>query len=349
MSQFIELEIQNILNETSDLDEASIKLIQLLEATPEQFNTDNISALARFLVSAGKFKTLIEFILRHLSEENFPIPWAYLLEALALSQTELDAKMIHSLLDGIYETHGEFEAARSKALDDYDTSFSQWREQRKIQNRKKYLEGKKELLDELLMLRTQQLYQQEKALLLQLQKLYPQDAEIALEVSNHKQQYALEVLNRRSPKTSIHPLVSKSDLDPEVELALKALTSSLLDHSKQDPEMAIDFAVVAFMLEAYETALEILTYCTPSVSCAWFRLEVLLQCRHFVDLLTEISEVELRFAHDPETFFATAYLRAQALWGLGQKHAAIEVMEGLLTSRPHYRSGNTLLRSWSGQ
>ncbi|HRO68156.1 MAG TPA: hypothetical protein PL182_11375, partial [Pseudobdellovibrionaceae bacterium] len=68
-----------------------------------------------------------------------------------------------------------------------------------------------------------------------------------------------------------------------------------------------------------------------------------------VELLHELARVELLQSEDSETFFATAYLRAQALWGLGQKHAAIEVMESLLASRPQYRSGLSLLSLWREQ
>jgi hypothetical protein len=113
--------------------------------------------------------------------------------------------------------------------------------------------------------------------------------------------------------------------------------------------MAFEFAIAAIMLESYEAALQILEFCEPTESLLWLRLEVLLQCRRFVEVLNEIAQVEVMLAHQPETFFATAYLRAQALWGLGQKHTAIEVIEGVLAARPHYRAASALLNIWSGQ
>ena len=112
---------------------------------------------------------------------------------------------------------------------------------------------------------------------------------------------------------------------------------------------AFDFAIAAFTLESFDDALEILSYAEETTPLLLFRMEVLVRCRRFVELLNEISKMELAFSHEPETFFATAYLRAQALWGLGQKHSAIEVLESLMASRPHYRAASALISMWSGQ
>lgn len=349
MSTYLELEIQNLLNEVEDLDQVGTRLIQNLESSPEHFTRDNLNALARFLLKAQLPHKLIDFVIQHIENESFPVPWPYFLEALHAVQVELDEKIIKALGEGIEEENAETEAARSLVLKDAIPLLGEWRSNRKYRIHKDYLNNKKLLLEQLITLRTQQLYEQEKNLLQRLQKLYPGDSEIRSEVNEHKQRYALEILQRRSPKkraVKIDDFISK---DPEVDKALEALLVSLRETAKQNPDMAFDFAVVAFMLESYETSLELLSLCENSDALLWFRLEVLLKCRRFVELLNELSRVEMVLAHEPETFFATAYLRAQALWGLGQKHTAVEVLEGLLASRPHYRAAHALLSIWSGQ
>lgn len=349
MSIFIELEIQNLLNQTQDLDEVTARLTSALESSSENFNLDNISAYAKFLNYAGKYSKLVEFVLSHLESESFPIPWPYFLEALGHSTLELDSKTIKALTDGIIETGAEAEAARSTALNKYEPLFGEWRSNRKYKIHKDYLKNKKILIDMLITLRTQQLYEQEKNLLQRLQKLYPDDADIQYETREHKQRYALEILSRRSPKMREANTEDLEKRDPDTEEALQALVASLREHAEQEPDMAFDFAIAAFMLEAYEEALDILEFSEQTESYLWLRLEILLKCRRFVELLTEVAQVELLLSHEPETFFATAYLRAQALWGLGQKHTAVEVLEGLLASRPHYRAASALLSIWSGQ
>lgn len=349
MSTFIEIEIQNLLNDTSDLYEVGQRLITHLESSPDYFTADNITALARFLLKSEAPTLLIGFVVRHLEDENFKIPWPYFLEALSLMDTPLDDKILAALQEGLEETDGMSEASRAKHLPPIP-GLADWRSNRKYKIHKDYLNNKRVLLDQLVTLRTQQLYEQEKKLLQRLQKLYPGDSEIRLEASEHKQRYALEILQKRSPKNRSVKVEQFTQKDPEVELALQAVTESFKEHAQAHPEMALDFAIALFMFENFEGALDILMlHPENSESYLWFRMEVLLRCRRYVELLNDIAQVEVLLAADPETFFATAYLRAQALWGLGQKHTALEVLEGLLASRPHYRAASALLSIWSSQ
>lgn len=348
LSTYIELEIQNLLKEGLDLVQICDQLIQNLENSTDHFTLDNINSLARFFISAHQPIKLIQFILRHIDNENFPLPWPYFLEALGSLSEELDEKTLKALMEGVEEDNAETEAARSFALDKSIPSLGEWRSNRKYKIHKDYLNNKRLLLDQLVTLRTQQLYEQEKSLLTRLQKLYPDDVEVRKEVSEHKQRYALEILQRRSPKTKTIKTEDLTPKEPEVEKARRALMNSLREHAEQTPEMSFDFAIIAFILECYEEALDLLTFCEETVPLLWLRLEILLKCRRFVELLNELARIELQLAHEPETFFASAYLRAQAMWGLGQKHTAIEVLEGLLTSRPHYRAASALLSIWRG-
>ncbi|NUN05676.1 MAG: hypothetical protein HUU57_07935 [Bdellovibrio sp.] len=349
MSKFVEIEIQKLLNDHQDLDIVCDHLIQHLEKSPEHFTSDNIAATALFLHQAEKPLKLIQFVVRHIENESFPTPWPYFLEALGKAQLNIDEKTKQALLEGLQESSALANASRSKALDSLLPELIQARQDRKYHIHKDYLNNKKTLLDQLVTLRTQQLYEQEKLLLQRLQKLYPGDFEILREAGAHKQRYALEVLQKRSPKSRQLKEEDFIEADPELDKALAGLLASLREHAEQSPEMAFDFAIAAFMLESYEAALDILNFSEQTSSVLWFRLEVLLRCRRFVQVLNELSKVELQYANDPETFFSTAYLRAQALWGLGQKHTALEVLESLLSSRPHYRAASALHSIWSGQ
>lgn len=346
MSKFIELEIQKLLNEKIDLSHICDRLIQKIEQSNEYHTLDNINALARFLLNTNQPIKLIQFVVHHIDNESFPIPWPYFLEALNLFSESLDAEIIKALVEGIHEDNAESEAARAKGLNQVLPEIGEWQQNRKYKLQKDYLNNKHLLLDQLVTLRTQQLVQQEKLVLQRLQQFYPGDVEIQREVNEHKQRYALNILQRRTSKVG-HDKEDYLPNEPDVEKARQALMTNLKELANEEPQLALDFAIIAFILESYEDSLSLLSCCEETVSWLWFRLEVLLKCRRFVELLAELTEVEIRLAHEPETFFATAYLRAQALWGLGQKHTAIEILEALLAARPHYRSAGSLLRTWS--
>jgi hypothetical protein len=343
------LEIQNLLKEVHNLNDVAERLIRYLDAHPDNITLDNITSLSRFLINANLNSVLVGFVLHYIDNENFPIPSPYFLEALGNISEDLDDKIVRALIEGITEDNAEGEASRSKKLSGAIPELKEWRSQRKYKIQQEYLSNKQLLLDQLITLRTQQLFAQEKKLLVRLQKLYPGDAEIIHEAKEHQQRYALDILQRHAPKAQSVNVAELSRREPEVEIALQALMTSLLEQAAQLPEMAFDFSIIAFMLESYETALTLLGYSEENEAKVWFRLEVLLRGKRFIELLDDISRVELMLAHEPETFFATAYYRAQALWGIGQKHSAIEVLEGLLASRPNYRAASTLLSIWSSQ
>lgn len=350
MSTFIELEIQNLLNAQEDLEQVADKVIASVESNPDNLSSDNITSLSRFLLRTGLYRKLVDFVLRHLDNESFQTPWAYFLEAISQTTEPLDEKIVKALLEGIAEQNAEPDASRSESFKTRTPEIGEWRTNRKYKIQREYVDNKKNLLDQLITLRTQQLYEQEKSLLQRLLKLYPGDREIHNELYEHKQRYALEILARKSPKAKVLSEDELSPHDPELDEAIEGLMKSLAEHAEKMPDMAFDFAIVAYMLEQFVDCLHILSFSNnESESFLWFRLEALLKARHFVEVLHEITHVELEFAHEPETFFATAYLRAQAYWGLGQKHSAMEVMDSILTSRPHYRAASALLSLWSQQ
>lgn len=348
MSTFIELEIHALLNEYSDAGLAADRLIQNLEASPENLSAENVDGLARFLWHCGFYSTLHDFVIRHIAEENFPTPWAYFAETLVKIHPDLSEMVIESLSEGIKETKAQEIIAPSTALDKLIPEIGEWRRDRKYRLHKEYQKNKKNYLDQLVTLRTQQLYEQEKELLTRLQKLYPGDPDVQKELKDHQQRYALEILARRTPLTRSHT-IEETPLDDEQQQALQIIFAAMLEEVQQDETLAYDFAVALWMMEGYEQALGLLSYAPDDQRRHWFRMELLLKSRRFLELLNELAQMEMIYADEPETFFATAYLRAQAMWGIGQKHTAVEIIESLLISRPHYRSAPSLLAVWSGQ
>lgn len=348
MSTLVELEIKSLLDELGSPEAITPRLISFIE-DPENAAMTKIGnqALARFLLLSGQPTALIKFITRHLDDPKFPIPWAYFLEAISMVFHPLSDDLSKYLREGIQEQEADDDACRAKSFDPYEPKFTALRNDRKHKAAKEFQRRKQQMLDELHILRTQQLYEQEKLLLEKLKKMDPHDPAIKKEYELQKERRALDILSRHKP--SIRNLtISEDSNDPNSKMWSVEFAQSLATAAQANSEMAYDFAVACYVLEQYEKSLAILQQLPPETSRDWLYLEVLLHCRRFAELLSEIAQVELRYATEPETFFASAYLRAQALWGLGQKHSAIEVLEGLLASRPHYRAGATLLNNWRG-
>lgn len=349
MSAYIELEIHALLKEYSDAGLAADKLIQGLESSEENLTKENIEALARFLWHCGFYSTLNDFVLRHIDKEQFEIPWPYFAEALIKTHPDLDQKSLAALREGILETDSKDKISRSQALDTIIPESSEWRQDRKYRLHKDYFKNKKNYLDQLVTLRTQQLYEQEKELLKLLQKLYPGDKDVQNELKEHQQRYALEILSRRVPHAKSPNLIEDNQLNEEQQQILDVIFANLKAECEADTSLSYDSAIAMAMLERHDEALVLLEMAPESDGANWLQLDLLLKARHYLELLQYLPRIELLYAHEADTFFATAYLRAQAMWGIGQKHTAIEILESLLSSNPQYRSAHSILNVWRGQ
>lgn len=347
MSTIIDQEIHKLYKEGRTADSIAVALIELLEASNSHKTPKDIAAVAQFLLSSGQELRLITYVLEQLDNKNFSIPWPQFLEALSPFANHFTEELSDLVVKGIKEQEAQLEASRAEGLKSAIPELKIWDEQRRSQYAEDYKNKKIQLFDELAFLRAQRLYLQEKELLKNMQAYLPNDPMVQAQLVEHKQRYALEILSRKKPKQKSLINEALSKMDPETQEALDISSLMMKEVAQSDPSTAFDFAVAAFMVEAYEEAYELLQNSPENESLIWFKLEVLLKTRRFVELLSALNIAEKIFADDPETFFATAYLRAQALWGLGQKSTAKEVLLGLMAARPNYRAAAALYSIWS--
>lgn len=349
MTSNIELDIKNLLDLEGDPATAADQLISMFESSEDGFTTDNFQSVARFLWRAGLPDRLLNLCSRHLFDDRVSIPWDFVFEAVGMAfGTDLPPAVEDSLREALLEADVRALASRSKAFDNQFPTLRAERADRRLDRIKSYRRAKDELIEQLTTLRTQQLYEQEKSLLARLTKLYPDDEDVKREVLEHRQRYALDVLSKHRRVSG--PMHFEAEIqDAEMLQIQGCVQDNILMLAFDDSTLARDLAVAAVMLDMVDTALTVLDNApADEIESRWLRAELLLISRRYLELLQELARLELDFSEDSETFFGTAYLRAQALWGLGQKHTAIEVLESLLAARPHYRSGLSLLSVWRG-
>ena len=348
MTLSLELEIKTLLEELGDPEAVAEKLIKLFEDQSEDWTAESLKDLSRFLLSCGLYQHLVRFCLRHINHKHFIMPWAYFIEALTKGLPDLEEDTVKFIVMGIEEESAADQVCFAEGAERYLKKAAQWKSDVKRKRRKRAGEMKQLMLDELLTLRTQQLYEQEKIMLGKLQRMFPGDQDILEEIREHKERYALDILSRRSPLGRARE-VAEPPPSAEMLAVATAFNNALLKMAETYPEMTFDFAVAAFMIDEAHTSMALLEKMELTTEQRWFYLEVKLKCRHFLEVLAELSPLELKLAHEPETFFATAYLRAQAYWGLEQKYVAIEILESILAARPNYRSSSVLLDLWRSQ
>ncbi len=342
MSINLELEIKSFLLKEEPTDQATENIIQYVENTPDGFTSADVITLCQFLIQGKAYAALVKFVFKHWDKKDFIIPWPYFLKAL---EPILTIELAEILWEAISETKGFTQACRSPSLDQFYPPMVDKRERRRQHLIVNLRKRREELEAELSTLHDRQLFEREKALLRRLIRMYPHDSDLLSKSSDLQARGALEIIAKHAPlRRSI--IWDDEKNNPEMEKAAESWSHCLLEAAARTPEVVYELAIAAYMIGLFETSLKILDLEPDQKKHIWFRLEVLLQSRRYLDLLGQLAQVEIHFSVDPETFFATAYLRAQAMWGLGQKQSALEVMESLLTARPGYRLGLTLLSQW---
>ncbi len=342
MSINLELEIKSLLLKEASRDQVIEKVIHAVENQSDGMTSDDVVSLCRFLIQAQAYPAVVQFIFKHWNEKNFVTPWPYFLKAL---ESRLTIELAEILWDAISESKGFTQACRSPVLDSFYPPMIDKREKRKLNLIQNIEKRREELLSELSVLNDRQLYEREKSILKKLLRMYPGDLELLRRTTDLREKSALEIIARHAPLR--RAIIWDSDeTSPETLRASESWSHCLLEAALRSPEVYYEMAIAAFMMGLFEPSLKILNLHPDSEEHIWFRFECLLEARHFLDLLSSLAKAEIKFANDPETFFATAYYRAQAMWGMGQKHTAVEVMESLLSARPGYRMGLTLLSQW---
>lgn len=316
----------------------------------EFISLSDLEALGLLAIRSGHYTEFV-FLCAKKLDENAEVPWAHFVQALQLGMKSVPLSLKKALYDGAQTQKLLEHLCRSHFLDDAHPDLPQIRRERRSQWTDKHHFQKKELLAQVEMLRTQELDQEEEKVLRKLQKSFPKDLAIQKLMEELHERKALLLLEEkvRAPESAWEktekPVITEEDRE-----MLQAVISSMTKHIKKHPDLVKDFAVAMLTWEYPEGALEILENHKKgkrrTKSETWLQMESLLQARRFLALLTLINQTEQSPNLEPDDTFGLLYLKARALWGLGSRFSAIEILENLVNHRPSYRSALTLLRLW---
>lgn len=342
----MELEIQSLLRHFGQADLAADALIKKYEN--EKLNLAEFEALSTFLLHAGFCATLTDLIVRKLDDKSI-IPWGHFAEALCLSSDQIETEIKAAMVEGAEESHLLSHLARSHSLDHFEEELVRQRSLRLESFVEKNKLQKQELFQQLDLLRSQNLHQEEEKLLSRMTKLFPHDPAIPEAQRALKQKAALEYVAKKTPVSNHKPVIYYHEKrNPEDQLILDQIEEAMQReiNNSANPDQAQDFAIAHFIFENWEATRRLLSTTEPFLSADWLKAEALLESRHFVDLLNHLNWIEMAYSEDAEITFAVLYMKAQALWGLEQKFIAIEIMESLVQVRPQYRAAHALLDEW---
>jgi len=271
-------------------------------------------------------------------------------ELLARNNLRPTKEVLEAIFQGAHEQGGLENLVQSHSWDDYDGRFKPLREE--LQERlKDDLVRKKEALKEKLgFLANHRMIEEEEKVLQLLLRMFPEDSEVQAHHLQFQERWAREVLANQRQSHFSSELIQRASVKwtAKEEELLKVWLEEAEKLSRQRPALAYHFTMFFYFIEAYTQALAILNLAPVSPERDWLTLDLLIECRRFVECLVAVDQVEIAHSHDPETTFGAAYIRARALHGLGQDAQAVEILQSIVNVRPNYRSARTLMHEWAG-
>lgn len=348
-SRPLELDIREHFSLFSDV---AIVIQQLLQKYGgANLSVAELETLGSLSLKSGQGPAYVQFSVQRLSHlQN--ISWPHFATALVQSCDSLPTEVLDAVVAGAMASDAIPQLSRSHEFDFAIADNAEKRAQRRQQHQKQYADRREELMAQVDMLRLQELEADEERVLKQLLRLCPMDSEIIRLYESLKERKAVQMLeDKLQHHQTPWDQSEKVALETEEKEALDVILNSMhlqWSNSGFDEDLGHDFAIALLMWEYPEAAMDFLPEHSASAQIRWTRMEVLLLSRHYVALLNAIDSAESSAAQAPDHTFALMYLKALALWGLGHRFAAVEIIEGIVNYRPDYRSAMTLLHLWKG-
>lgn len=339
----LELEIRNLLlSKVSPHDIVERLMVRFYES---QFSIEDRRLTMAFAWNSGYIQLALDYFPDFFNARQL-IPWAWFAEIMAKAKTPMNSDWSEALVKGARRQEQMDDLTLSHSWDHQIPEIPQWRkdvERRRLE----FLDRQRQkLFEKLAFFRNEQLAEEERRLLDLLKKMYPLDREIDRLEQEFEERWARHIITKHSGQQDHFSERTEMQWSAGVAQAVLPMCQEMERVVKIMPHLTYEFAVALVCMDL-ETQADALISQPMDEATDWLRAELLLRARRFVDGLDHLTGLELRYCNDPETAFAITYLRAQAFWGLGQSSRAIELVQTLVSVRPHYRSAASLLKQWT--
>lgn len=364
MSEALETAIRDILINEKNTSRVAEELFGRLDVDEETQN-DERTAFTNFLINAGHYEEVIKLYSRWFKKKE-----AHSFRSFCYTLNKNGFTPNETFSNYLFKAKKESNEKSDLWLSDWEGYDRRFVAEKKsaIENAiKQYDSIKKSLLNKLEYLRANRMINEEEKLIDQLIVMMPENLELKQQKNNFQERWARAIIARKSFESLDTTFENPTKpIDTETETIIQAMTQEMIVACEKNSNLVYDFAIALYFLEQYEVALQILAYSTPipnlksissfekthandEKSIDWFKIELLIKSRRYVESLDFISNIEKKYAADPETSFAGTYAKALTLYGLHQQSTATELLKSIVNIRPNYRSAHSLLQKWTGK
>lgn len=343
MAASVELEIRNLLLSNYEPAEVFGRLLPKL-FSPQTSLADRRSIFA-FAYNGGLFKDLM-LNSAELAKQRHSLPFSLLIETLNSVKVEPTKDLLDAIIKGAKRLELLDEMALARQWDHFSPEI--------LEIKKNYLSTlnlrqqklRDSLFAKLEFLKNERMVNEERDLLKLLGKMFPQDRNLPEAIRDFEDRWSRHIIAQHGQSELSKFEATETAFSQEELVHLKVIAKAMIEVAQQKPSAAYDFAIALLFMDYIPGALDVLFLAPQTVEVHWLRAELLLRGRRYIECLDLLAQLEQLLASDPDTIFAVTYLRAQALWGLGQGGNAMELLKNLIAVRPQYRSAISLLKHW---
>lgn len=337
MAPSIEKKIKKLLVQHGEAIIVADELLKMWDRNEFSFAEQNHVAL--FMIRGGFSPTVVNQIKKNISKKQ-RVPWAALLEILGTLANKPTKDLMDQIFIGAAEEDALNEFIFTRKLDYSDHRFRKLRQQFTDTLNKELEEKKKSLLNQANFLRKDRLHEEELQVIDKIKVLDPQDKTLAKRTEDASLVKIRELLRRKESELfGREPHFIEHKLDHK-------MAKSFIAAAAADTSTAYEISVALYQMECFKEALAALNHAPASAAKDWLRVELLHENKLFLEVLTELSHIEIKYASDPETVYSSLVLKAKALWGLNDRESAIQILEKMLKEKPSHTTAQTLLREW---
>ena len=206
----------------------------------------------------------------------------------------------------------------------------------------------RQLLKQLEFVQAKGLVEEEKKIIAALLKRNPKkytQLNKELEMKKALQFLQKQKLNQHREQSS-HWLLPRT-LPEKESLCKTQICEETFHLAEKHPEKAKHLAIFLHALGWTDQSIKILENNIQSTSEYWFYLDWLMEIKQYAVVLDMTNQLLIKLKSDSEALFPITYIKAQALYALGEKDKAISYMSDIVKVRPKYKSARHFLDEWT--
>lgn len=295
----------------------------------------------RFLYLSKQFKIFLYFFAIDLQSQILDLPWPQFL------------KIFHQQDDPFPENHlselkNNFTAQKlvNQATDSLSDLIIELKSKNRDQFLQQVLKQKQELIASARIAKSEQLLEQHFHYMNELKKIAPNEYNMSGIISDQEKRHAEQILQRRAKRDGKNTFAEKYGFDGEEKKIMEKISSQAEKYLISSNVRSSDMAFLFRCLGDHSRAIDFIYLNKDHKTQDWQLLDYLFSGQQYLSLLAHCGKMKKKYEAYPDQLFSISYAEAIALWGLGEKNKAIDLMEQIASMRPDFKSATETLNQW---